>query len=96
MSSIETQPISVDREKIAQLTNAWRAVLVTVGLVVMWLSFEPFSGGQTVEAGGSLFNQVAYTALTGLALLSLLVFVHPAVLRRLLSPAWLLLFAWVI
>lgn len=96
MSSIETQPISVDYAKIAQLTNATRTAFVTVALIILWLSFEPFSGGQDYEAGGSLVNQIGYTALTGLAILIMLAFVHPALLLRSLSGSWLLLFAWVL
>ncbi|MEL6202686.1 MAG: O-antigen ligase [Pseudomonadota bacterium] len=96
MSSIETQAINLDRERLAHFASAWRAVLITIGLVVLWLSFEPFSGGQEYESGGSLINQLGYTGLTGLTLLTLLTCSHPAFLFRLLSTPWLLLFTWVL
>ncbi|MEO1747804.1 MAG: O-antigen ligase [Pseudomonadota bacterium] len=96
MSSIETQAISLDRDKLAHFASAWRTVLITIGLAVLWLSFEPFSGGQDYESGGSLVNQLGYTSLTGLMLLTLLTCAHPAFLFRLLSTPWLLLFAWVL
>ena len=82
MSSIETQPTEFDRARVAQVANMWRSMLVTVGLIILWLSFEPFSGGQDYESGGSLINQIGYTAITGLALLTLAMFVHPAFLLR--------------
>ncbi|MEM1376786.1 MAG: O-antigen ligase [Pseudomonadota bacterium] len=96
MSNTEIPRIDTQRVVTDQAVTLGRTLAASVGLLLMWLSFEPFNGGRPFEQGGSLINQIGYTGLVGLLLIALVVCVPPRVASRLISLPWLMLFGWVI
>ncbi|MEL6435388.1 MAG: O-antigen ligase [Pseudomonadota bacterium] len=96
MNNTEIHRTDLDRQLAVELGDSWRTLLAGAALIILWVSFRPFQGGQPVLYQGSLLNQLGYTATTGLLLLTLVTSVRPAILLRLASPGWALLIVWIL
>lgn len=93
MSNIATHRIDGLSIVMARGDGALRTAIATLTLGIFWLSFEPFPGGvaeyAVKQSSGSLINQVGFTALFALVLLSVLSFSPIAAVVRLLSFSWM-------
>ncbi|MEO1745387.1 MAG: hypothetical protein AAFR13_02550 [Pseudomonadota bacterium] len=79
MNNTEIHRTDLDRQLAVELGDSWRTLLAGAALIILWVSFRPFQGGQPVLYQGSLLNQLGYTATTGLLLLTLVTSVRPAI-----------------
>ncbi|MEL6920045.1 MAG: O-antigen ligase [Pseudomonadota bacterium] len=96
MSNTATLRTEATKRSADALIAFARTALVTLALLLIWLSLNPFSGGQPINEGGSVLNQITYTGVLGILLLAMLTVVPPAVATRLVSLPWLLLIGWVV
>ncbi len=73
-------------------------IVATLLLATVIISFRPFqpAGASVVPSeGGDIVNQLGFTVLGGISLLSLLTLANPRVISVFFSPWWLLLLAFV-
>lgn len=85
-------------EGAAALPSARVATVIAAVLyATLIISFRPFQPGGaelTPESGGDIVNQIGFSALGGLSLLSLLTYANPRVVKVFFSPWWLLMLSF--
>lgn len=101
MSSIETRTRTEDRlHLIAQpdmraIIRTIAFVIATISLCILLISFRPFTPSAPEDAGGGdIINQLGFACLGAVALLSLGMFANPRKVVTIISPAWMLMIAF--
>ena len=92
MSSID----SLKRTEGAQAVPSAHVATIIASILyaTVIISFRPFQPGGaeiTPESGGDIVNQIGFSLLGGLSLLSMLTYANPRVVRVFFSPWWLLM-----
>ncbi len=105
MSSIATRTRTDTRSDVAAQTDM-RATIRTIALVIatitfciLLISFRPFNplsaaADGDASGGGDVINQLGFGCLGAVALLSLAMFADPKKVVKIVSPGWLLMFAF--
>ncbi|KSV65754.1 hypothetical protein N182_08420 [Sinorhizobium sp. GL2] len=82
---------------LAELVNGLAALLSGLGLFLIVFTLIPFQGAVTTDPNaaneGNIINQVGYLVLGAVYLFAMLLTVDRRVLARLVSPAWIAIFA---
>lgn len=95
MSNIETPQISYRAARAGQVAGLVRMVVPAIALAVMWLSFEPFSGGKIIPEGSKLINQLGYSGLAIAVLGTMFLFVPRVQFSAAFSVSWIAMLAFV-
>ncbi|NRP19368.1 hypothetical protein LPJGGPFB_02623 [Ensifer adhaerens] len=86
-----------DDAGLALLTRHLASLLSGFGLFLMVFTFMPFQGAMETDPNaandGNIINQVGYIVLGAVYLFAMLLVVDKRVLARLVSPAWVAIFA---
>lgn len=85
--------INQPRVSPALLASGIRPILAFAVLALIWISFRPFAAGSSEEIESSLLNQLGYTGLLAVSILTLLSTIDRRVALTYFSLPWLLIMA---